>query len=96
MLLKAERILIVAYGKKLAAARLVTGTSGNLSIFNKAEKLMVISPSGVDYQLMEPEDVVVMNLQQKIVDGKRSMAFFMKIEKISGRLYTRILRSQLQ
>lgn len=71
MLLKAERDLIVAYGKKLAAARLVTGTSGNLSIFNKAEKLMVISPSGVDYQLMEPEDVVVMNLQQKVVDGTR-------------------------
>lgn len=71
MLLKAERDLVVAYGKKLAAARLVTGTSGNLSIFNKAERLMVISPSGLDYQLMEPEDVVVMNLQQKVVDGTR-------------------------
>ena len=71
MLLKAERDLIVAYGKKLNEARLVTGTSGNLSIFNKAEKLMVISPSGLDYQLMKPEDVVVMDLQQKVVDGTR-------------------------
>lgn len=71
MLLKAERDLIVIYGKKLAATRLVTGTSGNLSIFNKAKKLMVISPSGLDYHLMKSEDVVVMDLQQKVVDGTR-------------------------
>jgi L-fuculose-phosphate aldolase len=68
MLLTAVRDLIVTYGNKLAAARLVTGTSGNISIFNKAEKLMVISPSGLGYHLMKPEDVVVMDLQQKVVD----------------------------
>ena len=96
MLLKAERDLIVAYGKKLASARLVTGTSGNLSIFNKAEKLMVISPSGVDYQLMEPEDVVVMNLQQEVVDGTRKPSseyrlhgiFYEKREDIGAVVHT--------
>ena len=47
MLLKKERELVVEYGKKMSAAGLSKGTSGNISIYNAEEKLMAISPSGV-------------------------------------------------
>ncbi len=71
MLLQSERMQVVEYGKMLASARLVTGTSGNISIYNCSENLMAISPSGINYNLMKPEDVVVMDLQKKVVDGSR-------------------------
>lgn len=42
----------------MSAARLSTGTSGNISIYNAEKGLMAISPSGIDYFSTKPEDVV--------------------------------------
>lgn len=71
MKLEKERQLIVTYGKKLIESGLTKGTGGNISIFNKTEGLMAISPSGVDYFRTRPEDVVVLDLEENIVEGKR-------------------------
>lgn len=71
MLMEAERKLVVEYGKKLVTSGLTTGTGGNISIYNPDEKLMVISPSGIDYFQTTVEDIVVMDLEGKIVEGKR-------------------------
>lgn len=71
MLLEKEREKIVEYGKKLITSGLTKGTGGNLSIYNPSENLMAISPSGIDYFLTKPSDVVVMNLDGKIVDGDK-------------------------
>ncbi len=71
MLMQEERELIVEYGKKLSASGLCPGTSGNISIFNAEKGLMAISPSGIDYFETEPEDVVITDLEAKVVDGKR-------------------------
>lgn len=71
MILEKERKLIVEYGKKLLDRGLVTGTFGNISMYNSKEKLMAISPSGLDYYLTKPEDIVILNLDGKIVDGER-------------------------
>ena len=70
MLLEQERKTIVEYGKKLIQAQLTTGTGGNLSICNREEGLVAIKPSGIDYFEMQPEDVVVVDLQGNKVDGK--------------------------
>lgn len=70
MLLQQERQLIVKYGKKLLASQLVTGTGGNLSIINRAQNLVAIKPSGVDYTEMQAEDVVVVDLAGRVVDGR--------------------------
>lgn len=64
-----ERSAIVEYGKKLLASQLTTGSGGNLSIINREENLVAIKPSGVDYTLMKPEDVVVVTPEGKIVEG---------------------------
>ena len=71
MLMQEERELIVEYGKKMSAARLSTGTSGNISIYNAEKGLMAISPSGMDYFSTQPEDVVITDLEANIVDGAR-------------------------
>ena len=71
MLMQEERELVVEYGKKMSAARLSTGTSGNISIYNAEKGLVALSPSGMDYFSTTPEDVVILNLDGKVVDGKR-------------------------
>ncbi len=69
MLLAEERELIVKYGKKMIASQLTTGSGGNLSIMNRKENLVAIKPTGVDYLEMKPADVVVVDMDGKVVDG---------------------------
>ena len=71
MLLQQEREDVVKYCKMLITHGLTKGTGGNISIFNREQGLFAISPSGIDYFETEPEDVVVMNLDGQVVDGKR-------------------------
>ena len=71
MLLESERELLVEYGKKLISHRLTTGTGGNLSIFNSEKGLIAITPTGLDYFDTKPEDIVVLQLDGEIVEGKR-------------------------
>ena len=49
---------------------LVIFTWGNVSAIDRNEGLVVIKPSGVSYDLMRPGDMVVVNLEGEIVDGK--------------------------
>ena len=71
MLLENERTQVVGYCQQLNAAGLTAGTGGNISIFNAKAGLMAISPSAMDYAVMEPNDVVVQDLAARIVDGVR-------------------------
>ena len=49
---------------------LVTLTWGNVSGFDKEKNLMVIKPSGVDYQDLKIDDMVVVDVKTgKVVDG---------------------------
>ena len=69
MILKEEREQVVEYGKKLVELGLTVGTFGNLSVYNPKENLMAISPSGMDYFLTKPEDVLVLTPDGEKVDG---------------------------
>lgn len=70
MLLQQEREQIVTFGRKLLASNLTTGSGGNLSVINRQLGYVAIKPSGVDYLKMRPEDVVVINPEGEIIDGK--------------------------
>ena len=50
--------------------RLVTFTWGNVSGIDRESGLVVIKPSGVEYDTMKPEDMVVVDLDGKVVEGK--------------------------
>ncbi len=71
MLMQTERELIVEYGRKMSAAGLAAGTSGNLSIYDAKRGLMAVSPSGMDYFSTAPADVVVTDLEGRTADGAR-------------------------
>ena len=71
MRMNEARRQIAAYGRRMSADRLSTGTSGNLSIYDPAEGLMAISPSGMAYDAIAPENVVVMDLEAHVVEGGR-------------------------
>lgn len=71
MILNKERIQIVEYGRKIVTSGLTKGTGGNISIYNKDENLVAISPSGLDYFSTEPEDIVIVDLHGEVVEGNR-------------------------
>ena len=71
MLLEKEREQIVEYSRKLVTENLTSGTGGNISIIDRDTNTFVISPSGIDYFKMTKEDVVVMDLDGNIVEGKK-------------------------
>ena len=50
---------------------LVTWTSGNLSARDPETGLVVIKPSGMLYDAMTPDDMVVVDLDGKVVEGHR-------------------------
>lgn len=49
---------------------LVTYTWGNVSGIDRKTGLVIIKPSGVDYELLTPDDLVVLSLDGKVVEGK--------------------------
>lgn len=49
---------------------LIIYTWGNVSGIDRESGLVVIKPSGVEYDTMKPEDMVVLDLQGNIVEGK--------------------------
>ena len=49
---------------------LVTYTWGNVSGIDRESGLFVIKPSGVDYEKLSPEDMVVLDLDGNVVEGK--------------------------
>lgn len=72
MLLEKEREEIIKYGKKMIIDGLTKGTGGNISICDKEQKLMAITPSGMDYFKLKPEDIVILDVVNgKIVEGER-------------------------
>ena len=71
MLLQKEREDVVKYCLEMYNRGLTVGTSGNISIFNREQGLVAISPSSMEYNEMTAEDVVVVDVNGKVVDGKR-------------------------
>jgi len=96
LFLEEERQVVVEYGKKLITAGLTRGTGGNISVLEPKSKLMAISPSGMDYFETKPEDVVIMDLNGKIVDGFRKpssewrmhLIFYQKREDVGAVVHT--------
>ena len=71
MLIEACREEVVACCQKLSGSLLAAGTSGNISVFDPASELCAISPSSMDYAVMSPADVVLLDLQGRLVEGNR-------------------------
>lgn len=67
-----EKLKEIVYEQNMELPKrgLVTYTWGNVSAIDRERGLVVIKPSGVDYEKMKPEDMVVLDLEGNIVEGK--------------------------
>jgi L-ribulose-5-phosphate 4-epimerase len=72
MLLAALREQVLRANQEIARRGLAPHTFGNASGVDRTgqEPLVVIKPSGVDYATMTPADLVITDLDGKIVEGK--------------------------
>ncbi len=103
MRMNEERQQIVAFGKKIASNNLTPGTSGNLSIYNSKEKLIAISPSGIDYYDTLEEDIVIIDLDGNIIEGSKKpssewrfhVAFYKRKPHIRAVVHTHSLYSTI-
>jgi L-ribulose-5-phosphate 4-epimerase len=69
MRLKSLREEVLQANLELVRRGLVLYTFGNASGIDRAEGLVAIKPSGVPYETMKPEDLVLVNLNGEIVEG---------------------------
>ena len=84
----------------MISSGLTKGTGGNISIFNREQGLVAISPSGLEYYETKPEDVVILNLDGEVVEGERKpsseldmhLIYYRKREDINALVHTHSLR----
>lgn len=91
--LKAE---VLAANLELPARGLVTYTWGNVSGIDRQQGLVVIKPSGVSYEKLQVEDLVVVDLAGNIKEGKLTpssdtathLVLYREFETIGGVVHT--------
>ncbi len=69
-MLKKLKHAVYEANMELPRRGLVTYTWGNVSGIDRERGLVVIKPSGVSYDELTPDDLVVLDLDGKVVDGK--------------------------
>lgn len=77
MLLEALRKQVLTANQEIAHRGLAPHTFGNVSGISRQgadgtghQPLVVIKPSGVDYATMKPEDLVITDLDGKVIEGR--------------------------
>ncbi|MBV9710971.1 MAG: class II aldolase/adducin family protein, partial [Ktedonobacteraceae bacterium] len=70
MLLPELRAEVARYARKMYDSQLVRASQGNISARDPKSGLICIKPSGVDYELLTAEDIVVLDENGKVVEGK--------------------------
>lgn len=64
---------VITYARKLQAESLVYSTAGNISIrFPDNPGLLACTPSSMQYDLLEPEDIAIVTLDGEQVGGRRN------------------------
>ena len=62
---------LVECGKRMLNSGLTVETWGNISVSDPETGLIYLTPSGIQYDIIEPEDIVVMDKEHHIVEGNR-------------------------
>ncbi len=71
-MLEQQKEMVCRANRRLAETGLVTLTWGNVSERDVSTGLVVIKPSGVTYDVLTPADMVVVDLDGNVVEGKRN------------------------
>ena len=96
-----EELKREAYEANLALPRhgLINLTFGNASALDRAKGIFAIKPSGVDYTALKPNDMVLVDLEGQIVEGKLKPSsdtpthrcLYLGFKKIGGIVHTHSL-----
>lgn len=71
MLMEKERLQLIEFGKKLVETNLTKGTGGNLSVYDRKNGHIAITPSGIDFFEIRPEDIVILDIDGNKIEGDR-------------------------
>ena len=97
MSIKAMKEQVLAANLALPQHKLVTFTWGNVSAVDRAQGLIAIKPSGVEYDGMTVDDIVVVELEGgRVVEGSKKtssdtathLALYRAFEDIGGIVHT--------
>lgn len=61
---------LITFGRRMVERSLTTGSGGNLSILLRQEGRLIITPSGMEYPDIAPDDLVICNEQGGVVKGQ--------------------------
>ena len=70
---------------------LVTFTWGNVSGIDREKGLFVIKPSGVDYEKLTPEDMVVVDLNGNKIDTEKTKSSYTSTNDLNYNSFTKIV-----
>lgn len=95
-MLEALKEEVLAANLRLVDAGLVVLTWGNASGFDPESGLVVIKPSGVSYAKMKADDLVVVDLDGKVVEGRLNpssdtpthLEFYRNFKGVCGAVHT--------
>ncbi len=71
MLLKEKREKVIQFAIKAKKEKLMPLTMGNFSLIDKSTGYICITPSGMEYQELSAEDIVVIDIDGNVIDGLR-------------------------
>lgn len=66
-----EKKMVIEAGKDMLKRSWTVGTWGNISVRTKDKKYMVITPSGVDYEVITPEMMSLVSMDGELISGKK-------------------------
>jgi len=69
MLYEKTRTKIIEICHEMVSAGFFMGTWGNVSA--RIENFIILTPSKVNYDIMQPEDLVIIDLQGNVIEGSR-------------------------
>ncbi|MDB6137562.1 MAG: L-ribulose-5-phosphate 4-epimerase [Verrucomicrobiaceae bacterium] len=95
-MLQALKQQVCEANRQLPASGLVKLTWGNVSGIDRTSGLWCIKPSGVDYAALTPEDMVILDLEGKVVEGslrpssdtKTHLVLYREFPQIGGITHT--------
>ena len=96
MLLEKLRTEVIEAGRQLKDYGLITLTGGNVSGRDPQTGFVAITPSGMEYHVLVPQDIVITDLDGNIQEGRRKpssdmithLQIYRAIERINGIVHT--------
>lgn len=61
---------VLRIAKKAFKEGMMAGTSGNMSVFSREKGVMAITPSSYEYGIMEEKDIVMIDLDGNVIEGR--------------------------